>query len=269
MKKTLITTKKFSQATPQPPEGYFPLSLFTPFSFHPTGIATTEYREENIHPGVVGLMVTSLIKTLVSGDRDKGFHFAFRTKGRNISPTYCTRERGIVRRLLNEIDGLTPQAVYAARQLAKRVNPVKPSELDEETESRPPDDYTVQQIISMVEDTTAFFREQQVKTMFATFSATDRYRVMTGNEHSILTDNTLWRLHVSHRDPDKKETLRLMAAAILAQTQTGIARAGIVNVRLRKAYICDLNDPLILRSLEQVAYLMRKTDDTPERLEAQ
>lgn len=268
MKKSLDTTKQFARYTPQPPEGYFPLSLFTPFSFHPTGIATTEYREENLHPGVVGLMVNSLLRYLLSGDKEKSFSFAFRMKGRQGSPTYNTKERKEVRLLLNDIEGLTPQSVLAARQLARHITVTPKREGSISPNSIPPDEYTITQIINMLEDTVTFFQQQTVQSVFSTFSMTERFRIVTGNEHSFVADNTLWKTHVSYRDPDKKDTLRLMATAILAQAKIGVVRAGIVNVRLRKAYVCDLNDPNIAAPLQQVAYLMRQTDPNHPALEA-
>lgn len=267
MSKSLETTKQFSRYTMQPDEGFFPLTQFTPFSFHPTGIATTEYREENLHPGVVGLIVNSLIRFMLSGDKEKSFSFAFRTRGRVNASQYGCNDRTAARVILKDVSGINPETVVAARQLARHVAGCTQREGSTATHTKPPDAYTIACIMKMVEDAVAFFQRQHLQSVFSTFSMTERYRIVTGNEHSFVADNTLWKTHVSFREPDKKDILRLMATAILARDKIGVMRAGIVNVRSRKGYVCELADPAIAEALQQLAYLMRQTDPNHPNLE--
>lgn len=209
------------------------------------GIALIDYKEENIHPILVGLAVDYLVR--LAGGSDPVDVFAVSLSGAHEIGEKAFFDAVALTEILTpgDVDGV---AVLAACRLsgydvgyragAEFYNP------DTNTE---PDGVTISHILTMVERSVSFFREFGPVTLSG-FSFPGAFtHLVTSGDGDFLTRDTLWDFKVSVNPPTKDHTLQLLMYLLLGmasnQTEFGsVTNIGVFNPRLNTVYSIALSD---------------------------
>lgn len=234
---------------PQPRGGYL-----NPKDFEVEQIddALVLYKQENLHPSLVGLAVNYLTRVMTGTPTQQAF--AVSLEGATIfdktyPDTSLFKTKSAVKyakKMMSEIKTLDRQTIINACKLAgydvcarASINGYKP------IETINPNDETIRNIELMVKRAKEHLR-MNGHIVDAAFDFTGGYTsIISSGTGDFLTHDTLWTIKVSKNEPNSRHTLELLVEYIMGtqanyQKFSTVRQLGIYNPRLNKSYTIKL-----------------------------
>ncbi len=216
----------------QPYGGYLRVSNFNVKQFD-DGKSLLD--NENVHPGLIGLVVDYLTRFLMGASLEDAFQIS-------LLGAREAKEIDTASLLLSDIVGLNEKSVISACKLAgydvcirfgmSRYKPV--SDIN-------PDENTIENIITLVSRCIDFWRIYGPIVLDG-FEFEEGYTpVISAGDGDYLTKDTIWDFKVSKNRPTSKYTLQLLVYYLMGLHSShkefaNINYLGIFNPRLNKAY---------------------------------
>ena len=196
--------------------------------------------EENISPGLVGLVVDYLTRFMTGTPAEETFCIS-RMGAMGI------RRLGQFQQLLLNINGLDDNSIDAAVKLSGFDSVCRAGIMAyRPVEDIKPDAHTIENIRTMVERSQRFFEIYGPKVLDGlTFEGGYTGYVATG-DGDFLTDDTLWDFKVSKRKLQNKHTLQLlmywrMGIHSIHPEYKNVKYLGVYNPRMNVVYRLDVN----------------------------
>lgn len=216
---------------------------------------------ENVHPGVVGLVVDYLTRFILSNDVRAAFSVSL--KGAAVCSLCKENEEPLLvcEELLNKVKGLDATSIESACKIAtfdvwhRCLFKAPDMKGYEETN---PNTVTIDNIRIMVERSLSFFEKYGPITKIGfDFYPNGYSKTITAGDGDYLTKDTLWDFKVSKDHPKSVNVLQVLTYWVMGQHSDqdifkDIYKIGIYNPRLNIAYTYELSwmDEYLISAVE-------------------
>lgn len=217
------------------------------------------YPEENIHPGITGLIVDYLTRLTLTSDKGETFNISL--IGANIADQKVHGCLDIALEWFHNINGIDDESIINARKLVSFdvwFRDPTSAKIERHFNLSNPNAYTLFNIKIMIQRSIHFFNEYgpAIQSGF-TFEPNGYTPLIDTGDGDFLTEDTLWDFKVSKSKINSKQTLQLMTYYIMGKHSgqpiyDNIQNIGIFNPRLNIVFQKNTNtiDKNIYRFIE-------------------
>ena len=232
----------------QPRGGYIKPSQFEEISFNGGKVLG----EENVHASIIGMVVDYMTRYMSGAKVEDAFRISIEgyesrlmLLGEKVAKD-DKKKRIDIKSLLGQITGLDGRSITAACKACTYDvwyrNPMS-ALTAKGAEDTDPDQVTIENIITMVSRSIAFWEEYGPVTVSGFTFEKDGYTdTVNSGDGDYLTTDTLWDFKVSKSKPTNKQTLQILMYWIMGKHSgkeefKGINRLGLFNPRLNTIYL--------------------------------
>lgn len=215
---------------------------------------------ENIPPNIIGLTVDYMLRFLVTNDINSAFDISLKgAMNASLRMDFLDAEL-VVEELLNQITGVNDNSIISACKMCTFdtfYRSPRNASVTAYMDVNPNED-TIENIRVMIERALKVFDiHGECKKYGFDFLPNGYTDTVTNGDGDFLTNDTLWDIKVSKYKPTKENTLQIAIYYIMGKHSgqkifNDIHNIGILNPRLSKAYIIDMNEvpDEIIRTIE-------------------
>lgn len=223
------------------------------------------YDEENINPGLVGLVIDYMTRFLNSGDKEEAFKIS-------LMGAKLINETRKAYKLLENINGIDEDSIISACKLCGydvclRASITYFKNVDEIN----PNKETIHNINIMIKRGLTFFKEYGPVIKDGITFRGGYTSIISSGDADFITYDTLWDFKVSKKSPTKDHTLQLIVYYLLGIHSyecdfSNIKKIGIFNPRKNTVYLYELKNisENIIKEIEKevIGYKNNKIQDS-------